>query len=336
MLARLPLLNIPNRPVKLGILANPKAGREKNKKFISSLAKESEKFQLISSTDIGQIDRSLRQLLIEKQCNTVAILGGDGTINSVVNGIAKLIKKGEISHFPPLLLLRGGTLNMLARALNVEGPPEKLLKSFTEQYLNRRLYDLPIKEIPLLAVKNGENVRYGFIFGSQLTVKALELYEDDFGGGYLGLAKFLQAVTAGYITKNRFWRENIQYLNGPPQTLRTENREFLFNTFVATTVDIKLMGGLICGLSAPPPAAPPIAVRILQPQSPGQLVKNLPNLLFGRPGPNIVDLYTHRLTYSSENSFSLEGERIKFPPDKRKITDIYLSPFSVPFVAPFP
>ncbi len=64
----------------------------------------------------------------ENHFNTVVAMGGDGTINEAVNGLARETERPDFG-FVPL-----GTVNDFARALNIPMQPKKALEVLSEQH----------------------------------------------------------------------------------------------------------------------------------------------------------------------------------------------------------
>ncbi len=327
-----------NQSIKLGIVANPNAGKKKTeqKRLAKLLPPKTRQIDLCITNDRSEVPEALDFIFDEKKCNVLGIIGGDGTINTVLNELFKIAKRRSDFALPPIAIFRGGTLNMLARAIRVEGTPHQLLAQFMKRYQNGKLGELPIKRLPLLMLSGKKFSRIGFIYGSKLTAVALQIYEE-LGGGYTGLLKFFNTLFWSYLTKNEFWQKNAELLSGESGSAFIEGQEYPFLALTASTIDIKLLGGMICGLRAPSSTfSPPIAIRLVRPQPTSQLLSNLPNLVFGKNGPGIEDFpAVSQLTISSEDTLSIDGEIFELPPGENSY-NITPSSWKLPLLAPFP
>ena len=107
------------------VIINPKAGKEKAKDFKDRIVSELEK----SYTNIevkytkGVNDATkFAQTACEKNCSLVVVVGGDGSVNETVNGLAG-------SNNPPhLAIIPMGTVNDLARALKIPMQTKRAIK----------------------------------------------------------------------------------------------------------------------------------------------------------------------------------------------------------------
>ena len=85
----------------------------------------------ISTPSVDAVPGAVRELLLERACNVLAINGGDGTIHTVIEAtIAVLDAEDPPLPRPVFLLLNGGGMNMLARTFDTRGHPVKTLRRF--------------------------------------------------------------------------------------------------------------------------------------------------------------------------------------------------------------
>ncbi len=327
--------------VRFGVIANPNARFVRSHpKIQEALAKLGpERVRLTPSID--ELPFAITSLLREEGVNVLGICGGDGTVHHTLNALVQVCSsssneaEAETFRLPPVTLLRGGTLNIVARALQVEGQTVRLLQRMERDFADGPLECLPIRQLNVLGVRDGEgNVRYGFIFGSEITALCLELYEKRFGAGYMGLIRFLRAVLKAYWVKNALWRQFEPLLTKPAGSLCLEDRIIEYQAVVASTVDIKLLAGLITGMEVELHQRGTLGVRLMLPQTPTQLVRNLPNLLLGRDGFGLVDRpCIDRLELREPIAFSFDGE--VFPkPQHPGVMELFSPSWSLPVVAP--
>lgn len=114
-------------------------------------------------SDVEELAREFKDRNIE----ILGISGGDGTIHKTLTSFMKIYGSDPL---PKIAFLRGGTMNNLANTLNVKGMPEKILSNIILKYHE----DIPFEEseIDLMRVNND----YGFLFGSGLISRFIEIY----------------------------------------------------------------------------------------------------------------------------------------------------------------
>ncbi|TNE44844.1 MAG: hypothetical protein EP343_29775 [Deltaproteobacteria bacterium] len=327
------------RRVRLGVIANP------NARFVRSHPKIQEALAALGprrvrlTQSIDELPQAIASLLHEEGVNVLGICGGDGTVHHTLNALVQVcaVSSSESKglELPPVALLRGGTLNIVARALQVEGQTVRLLQRLERKFSKGPIEQLPIRQLNVLGVRDGAgSVRYGFIFGSEITALCLELYEKRFGAGYMGLARFLRAVLKAYLVKNALWRQFEPLLIKPAGSLRLEDTIMEYQAVVASTVDIKLLAGLITGMEVELHQRGMLGVRLMLPQTPTQLVRNLPNLLLGRDGFGLVDRpCIRKLELLEPIAYSFDGE-VFTKPEHPGNMELFSPSWSLPVVAP--
>jgi diacylglycerol kinase family enzyme len=330
------------RPVTLGIILNKNARYFSQGDGGTSIISTLGDHRVYCTDSIAQIPEALEYLIKVQKATVIGICGGDGTIHHVINALIHYWRT-EQNHLnrssapPPILLLRGGTLNILARAIRIEGNPTRLLRRFLRRFDRKMISQLPLTGIHLLSVQSQKQPpRYGFVFGSEITAHCLELYEREFGAGYGGLLRFLWAAVSAFVLKNKLW-QNYKYMIEHPKcfaTIDTQSANAM--ALVASTIDIKLLAGLISGLEVNDYLTGAMKVRILTPQSAGQLMRNLPNLVLGRCAEGILDFESVRsINLTNGKGFSLDGE-VFWESSEDVQLEISSPKWTLPFVAPFP
>jgi diacylglycerol kinase family enzyme len=109
--------------------------------------------------------------LCARGVDLVAICGGDGTGQIVLTMLHDRYRAAGKSA-PAVVLLRGGTMNTVARNLAIEGTPESILASLIARI--EAGTPLPSVQQPLVVV----NGRHGFLFAAALGARFLQLYYD--------------------------------------------------------------------------------------------------------------------------------------------------------------
>lgn len=112
---------------KLYFIVNPKAGNGKARRIWSNVEKElTDKdvaFQFFFTETSGHATALVKQILEdanEEKVNII-VVGGDGTINEVINGVGKVTKRVRIGFIP------GGSGNDFSRGYNIPNNPEAAL-----------------------------------------------------------------------------------------------------------------------------------------------------------------------------------------------------------------
>ncbi|MEZ4744154.1 MAG: diacylglycerol kinase family protein [Bdellovibrionota bacterium] len=150
----------------IGIITNPYSKLNKRnprrQELLGYVAGQNGRLEITNSLeDLNRVAREFR----DQDISVLAINGGDGTISRTLTAI---INAYGDKPLPKVVILRGGTVNVLATNLGVKGSPEHILFRLMEahstgQYKDRvRLYTLKIE---------GE---YGFLFGNGSCFSFLE------------------------------------------------------------------------------------------------------------------------------------------------------------------
>jgi diacylglycerol kinase (ATP) len=119
---------------------------------------------LETTTSIEDITRVAQQFKAQG-ITTLGINGGDGTISRTITAFIKVYGRDTL---PNILVLRGGTINVLADNLGIRGTPEEILVRMLE--CQSGLRPLKLHEITTLSI--GE--QFGFIFGNGFIARYLE------------------------------------------------------------------------------------------------------------------------------------------------------------------
>ncbi|MBN1256287.1 MAG: diacylglycerol kinase family lipid kinase [Planctomycetes bacterium] len=119
--------------MKILIIANPISGGGKGKENANKLAlllsKKGHKAELYFTGNTGGAKRRVEKIGTEFDC--LVVVGGDGTVNEVVNGIPKI-------GLPPIIPYPQGTANILAKEMNIPENPEQVVE-IIEKFKTRRM-----------------------------------------------------------------------------------------------------------------------------------------------------------------------------------------------------
>jgi diacylglycerol kinase (ATP) len=130
----------------------------------------------------------------------IAVHGGDGTLHRTVSA---LVQAYTARPMPPLAILPGGTMNVVARSLNILAHPETMLRALAADLREGR----PPETLVRRCLRIGDS--HGFVFGNGLMANFLEEYYGKGGYGPLRavwiLARtFLSAVVRGPYARRMF------------------------------------------------------------------------------------------------------------------------------------
>ncbi len=245
----------PSAPVKLGLISNPMArtnwrsvGHERLLPLLD------DPFCAVSTPSADDLDWALGYLLFQRGCNVLAINGGDGTIHHTVGKAIELRRReservGRSLPLPLFLFLNGGGMNMLARTFETRGHPRRTVRAFLAKARRRSLGTLATREVPLLGVEEPTGrVRHGFIFGSEVVLNALTMYER-YGQGYRGLSRFFWTLASGYALKTEAWERYGHLLDPPDSGLEVDGRSYLrYTACVLSTVPMTLLRKVVVTL----------------------------------------------------------------------------------------
>jgi diacylglycerol kinase-like protein len=295
----------PDAPLLLGLIVHAHSRYRRLEELLDAAARSGRPVRFARTESVDELPAALRRLLDDEGVSVLGLLGGDGSIHHAVNALLGAARSGPA---PPILLLCGGSMNMLARSLGIGGSPPVLLRRFLERHGHQSADEVACTEARVLAVDSKRcGRRHGFIFGSALTARLLELHEGRFGGGLPGLVRLLGAAAAGFVVRSRFWREHESLLRPAATPLLVDGRRLPYIAAAAATVPVQLLGGWVTGLRPPANTEGSFALRVVEPVAPGTVLRLLPSLLLGRPGAGIVDLQAAE-SLELCGDFSLDGE----------------------------
>lgn len=317
----------PSAKVRVGLLLNPKARRLRRTSDRANLAHLlGDRDAWVETPDLASLRRALAFLLCVRGANVLAVAGGDGTVHHVVNVLIGLSREAEDATgvrppLPRLLILNGGTLNIVGRTVAIHGTPHATLRRFLRYFDGAPLSRVPARRLPLLDVRWGQGPetgiraaqppRLGFVFGSEAPFHALELYAR-FGAGYVGLSRFLAEFARGVVFGSDLWRQERWKLGPYEHRLAIDDLEIhRYTGVVASTVDLTLAIGAARTIRRAL-HQPGFAVRVVEESDPLRLVRLLPTLMSERPGPGVRDVAeAHRLELFGP--YTLDGECFSEP-----------------------
>ena len=163
-------------------------------KLLGYILGEKGNIELTNSLDaLAEAARRFR----DRGISTLAINGGDGTISRTLT--AFILAYGE-KPLPRILILRGGTINLLALNLGISGAPEAILVRFMESLSG--LQSVEYKRFSSLEV----NGHYGFLFGNGLSVNFLKEFYKRKSGPLGAVFLIIKVYFWFFLSQNRYLR----------------------------------------------------------------------------------------------------------------------------------
>ncbi|HTL11979.1 MAG TPA: diacylglycerol kinase family protein [Bdellovibrionota bacterium] len=157
---------------------------------------------------------------------TVCFYGGDG---SVGRGLTAWVRaRGEELEIPPLLAVRGGTINFLSSWLGIRGRPERTLSLWREGGMAQ------LRTVPTLRVDLGPaGVHYGFVLVWGVGERVLRRY-------------YSRSEQPG------FWDASLVAAQTVLRALTGRDREL----FARSHLGLQVEGGIQAGTQSPPRTEP--------------------------------------------------------------------------------
>ncbi|SDF88309.1 Diacylglycerol kinase family enzyme [Limimonas halophila] len=236
--------------------------------------------------------------------DTLAIDGGDGTLDAV---LTCLRTEAPFANEPDIVLLRGGTTNMIHADVGLAGPAHRALRRVLAARSAGRTLRVNVRS-PIALQRDGGPTQYGFFFGAAAIPRAIrqstgELHSRGLPGPLsdgITLSVSLLRLLAGRIDDDPVLRPDVvSYAldDGPWQMDRVV-------VIYATTLARLLMG------VRPAPPDGGLGVAVVSWPLTGRL--RLPAFLYGhgrdRPGRGVWRARPRRLRLCTSTDCTLDGE----------------------------
>lgn len=183
----------------IGIIANPHSQLNKRSPaglgVLQSIAGQKGIFTI--TRDLDHLDETLKSYR-DQRIELLAINGGDGTISQAITRMIAIYGKRKL---PKLAVLRGGTMNLVAAQLGVEGTPTDILKTI----IDRPVGDHEVEELDTLKI----NDVYGFLYADQSSTAILEEFYRK-KSGHLGAAWLAARLTTSFIRGGRLYSSLVK------------------------------------------------------------------------------------------------------------------------------
>lgn len=107
---------------KCMVIINPSSGKEKALEYEKKIIAQLHNYEVVMKETMGEGDATrYAKKACDENYDTVILVGGDGTLNEGINGIA------EQPHRPVVGIVPLGTVNDFARALNISLDPDEAI-----------------------------------------------------------------------------------------------------------------------------------------------------------------------------------------------------------------
>jgi diacylglycerol kinase (ATP) len=294
--------------LRIGILYNDRSG--KNLAADASMRRLLGAYPDIPCRDVcdpASVTDALRAMA-ECGVNTIAISGGDGTVNAVLNTV---FGQNPFPSLPLLAVLRGGTANMTARDIGMQGRQERALRSLLE-CAARGGGSLTVTERQVMRIDPGAGRTpiYGMFFAAAGIAQGIEYCKRNVHtlglrgeiAPALTLVRFVIALARG---------ERAIVAPVPITVAHDEGSPSLFDCEImyVTTLD-RLVLGLRPYWGK---EVAPLHYMIVR-AAPRHLLKALPGLLRGRPNRYVTPANGYeshnaqRLEIGLDSHFFVDGE----------------------------
>ena len=213
--------------MKILFIYNPNSGDESGEEFIGEVQKYLEGyFEEVILRETKKEGDGTRFAQETKDIDAIGVYGGDGTVNEVLLGMHKTSSRAK------LLILPGGTGNLLAKKLGIDDDKEAALRSFdfkrTKKIdlgkVNDKIFSLfaSIGAVPeaIHEVSSEEKSKFGGLAYIKKSIEKLASSEEyklqvkSDGGDYSGPVDHLIVGLTNKIGKLEFTQENEEMNSG--------------------------------------------------------------------------------------------------------------------------
>ncbi|MFH2005737.1 MAG: diacylglycerol kinase family protein [bacterium] len=173
------------------LLCNPRAGGRWKELANILDSPETRHVRWIVTDSIHDIGPALASLGSETQL--VCVYGGDGTIQRILDKMYADRRDG-----PQLAFLGGGTMNVTSRWCGMLAGPGRNFRDVVRAYKSGQLLT---KEVPVLEVRQGSQLRHCFTFGMGPIIRILNEYENGSKGKMAAVRIVAKSLTAIWTNK---------------------------------------------------------------------------------------------------------------------------------------
>jgi diacylglycerol kinase (ATP) len=187
----------------IAVIVNPRSRANRRNPRIASefQAIVGDRGRVFAPKTIEELDSIAAELCREKP-TVIAVHGGDGTLHKTITSLGRAFGAEEL---PPVAILCGGTMNVVATSLHIRERPSVFLKAVVDADRSGQ----PLETIRRRCMRIGDEL--GFLFGSGLPANFLTEYYAPSGYGparaaWLLVRAFFSALWHGPFIRRLFKR----------------------------------------------------------------------------------------------------------------------------------
>lgn len=158
----------------IGVLTNPRSRHNRRDPGVArSLAYVlGEKGQLVAPDDLDALNHTAERFR-DHGIEVLCVNGGDGTLHQALTALVRAY--GEEAELPPIAMLRGGTMNIVADSIGVRVPAAAMLEQVVDAYhAGESLRERRVRCIRIEL--DDQPPSYGFLSGNGIIARFLEVY----------------------------------------------------------------------------------------------------------------------------------------------------------------
>ncbi len=291
---------------RLGVLHNPNSRQSiRHPEIGAALQKAVSDTGIFASTNrLEDLPRAI-DTFQEAGVDLIAVIGGDGTLHKFLSEAVPRWK----GDFPPVAILRGGTMNTVSTVLGMKGKPEAVVKKLAEACRQRQ--SLTVLPHRLMNV----NGLLGFMSGAGVVVRFLDNYYGSTETGPVAAARMVARLIGSALMKTGYARD---LFDAEPMTVTVDGHTLpagAFRVILGCVVQDIGLGCKATPLAYAMPGAFHFACGAI---GPGALVTQVHRLWTGRLVKH-PDLYwngpakTVRITGNRPLRWMMDGERYESP-----------------------
>ena len=223
----------------IGIITNPHSKSNKRNpdrsKLLSYLVGEAGFLE--TTNNISDLEK-VAQNFADKDIEYLAINGGDGTISHTISVFIRCYAGKK--PLPKILLLRGGTMNVIASNLGLSGTPEHILSRIVEAVSTGE--KVKIKRLSTIEVDG----QIGFLYADGTSAHMLEeFYKKKAGmlrGAYLGLRLTLSCLIRGSFHRRMIQKRAIAFHPDPHPVVKHDTIGTYASTLARLPLGLPMFG----------------------------------------------------------------------------------------------
>ncbi len=295
----------------IGVITNPMSRKNRKDPAVArTLAYVlGEKGQFVAPGDLEALARTARRFR-DHRIEALCINGGDGTVHQSLTAMVRAYGEDPL---PPVAILRGGTMNIIADSVGMRISAEAMLDQVVDAYHSGA--ELPERRARLLEVRLDDGPpRYGFLSGNGVIAGFLEEYYRKPSPSPIDAATLLARGAVSAVVGGRTVKRLLRPWSGAPvlDGQRWPDQEWVAIA-VGTVEQMGLGFRVFHRLAANPDALQVVAIG----SSVARLARDLPSLYAGRGvrSPGNRSEVGQRLVLESTGPFGLmvDGDLYRTP-----------------------